>query len=180
MKDPESGDTPKAAYPPDVYAPRMPDDLSKAPPASLVRWFTMTAAAGLPAGLLWWLCAPGGAFYGDSSVPHIWLPRELVLGLIGLVAGIAVGWLVARQRSTPGSAWKAAAAAGGSILGSIIAWQTGEALGAWLQPVPDGAPSENMAFSVMSYGVLLIWPAAMAVLTFAVTLTSLLRTGLRY
>ncbi|WP_026535317.1 hypothetical protein, partial [Arthrobacter sp. H14] len=137
-------------------------------------------AAGLPAGLLWWLCAPGGAFYGDGSVPQMWLPRELMLGLIGLVAGIAAGWLVARQKSTPGSAWKVAAAAGGSILGSIIAWQTGEALGAWLQPVPDAAPSEHMAFSVMSYGVLLIWPAAMAVTTFAIALTSLLRTGLRY
>ncbi len=170
----------KAAYPPDVYAPEVPAGLSSAPPASLFRWTATTAAAGLPAGALWWIAAPGGAFYGEATAPQIWLPRELMLGLIGLGTGGFMGWLVARQRFRPEVASKAAAAATGSVFGSAIAWQSGEALGRWLGETPAGGPAAELSeFAVVSYGVLVIWPAAVGVTVFAVLLVSLLRTGPR-
>ncbi|HEV7167969.1 MAG TPA: hypothetical protein VGN49_08380 [Micrococcaceae bacterium] len=174
MTQPPSG---AQQYPPAVYAAAVPSDLTSAPPASLVRWFSSSAAAGVPAGILWWCLAPGGAFYGSGQDTSSWLARDLVLGLIGLVAGIAISVIMVPQRRSPGAYAKVAAAVVGSAVGSIIAWQLGTLAGALWGHAPAHPASESVAFSLRSYSVLAVWPAVCALIIFAVTLGSLLRSG---
>lgn len=165
----------RAGYPPSVYAAPVPADLTHAPPASLWRWTSVPAAAGLPAGLLWWLLAPGGALYGSGRDPQTWLPRDFVFGLIGFVAGLVVGWLVARQRHRPGAAAKVACAVIGSVIGSLIAWQFGLWLGDMFTHLSGEPASPHMQFSLLGLGALAIWPAAAALLCFIIIVGSMLR-----
>lgn len=164
-------------YPPAVYAAAVPRDLTSAPPASLLRWFSCTAAAGVPAGLLWWCLAPGGAFFGSGEDTSSWLGRDLVLGLIGLLAGVVVACLLLPRRRRAGSYVTVAAAVVGSVAGSVIAWQLGTLAGALWGHAPAHPASESIAFSLRSFGVLALWPASCAVIIFAATLISLLRSG---
>ncbi|MCZ2402373.1 hypothetical protein IV498_04040 [Paenarthrobacter sp. Z7-10] len=164
-------------YPPAVYAPAVPGDLTSAPPASLLRWFSSTAAAGIVVGALWWCLAPGGAFYGSGSDTAVWLPRDLVLGLIGLVAGIVTAALLLPQRRNAGSYTKILAAVAGSAAGSVIAWRLGTLAGDLWGHVPANPASDSIAFSLRSVSVLTLWPGICALIIFAVTLVSLLRSG---
>ncbi len=63
------------------------------------------AAAGLPVGLLWWLLAPTGLnlitrdpALAAGSNPETWLPRDLVLAGLFLLAGCLSGVLIAGNR----------------------------------------------------------------------------------
>ncbi len=164
-------------YPPAVYAAAVPGDLTSAPPASLLRWFSSCTAAGVPVGILWWCLAPGGAFYGSGEDTATWMGRDLVLGLIGLVAGIVIACFLAPQRRSAGAYAKVAAAVVGSAVGSVVAWQLGTLAGALWGHTPPHPASESVAFSLRSYGVLAVWPAVCAIIIFAITLGSLLRSG---
>ncbi|WP_434619236.1 hypothetical protein [Arthrobacter sp. A5] len=175
MTEPPSTGAPQ--YPPAVYAQAVPGDLTSAPPASLLRWFSCTAAAGIVVGVLWWLLAPGGAFYGSGEDPANWLPRDLVLGTLGLVAGVVVALFLLPQRRNPGSYTKVLAAVVGSAAGSVIAWQLGDLAGRLFGHAPAHPANSSIAFSLRSPGVLALWPAICALLVFAVTLISLLRSG---
>ncbi len=166
-----------AQYPPAVYAQAVPGDLTSAPPASLLRWFSLTAAAGVVVGVLWWLLAPGGALYGSGEDTATWLPRDLVLGTLGLVAGVLVAAFLLPQRRRAGSYAKVLAAVVGSAAGSVIAWQIGTLAGALFGHTPSHPVSESIAFSLRSFGVLALWPAVCSLIVFAVTLVSLLRAG---
>jgi hypothetical protein len=171
-------------YPPDVYAPAVPSDLTAAPPASLWRWFCSTAAAGLPIALAWWLAAPGGLLYGDRTDPSSWLARDLVLGLFGVLAGMVTALLLLPQLKSPtttsdpsgyvGRAYaKVVAAVLGCAVGSLLAWQLGTLAGTlWAHPEAGNAASA--AFSLRSPGVLVLWPLACAVVIFAVTVAGVL------
>src|SRR6478752_9838566 len=65
------------------------------PPARLPwKWFVAAAAGGVPAGLLWWLLAPGGLNFitrnpslASGTAPLVWLPRDLTLAGIMVLAG---------------------------------------------------------------------------------------------
>ena len=95
------------------------------------------AAAGLPAGVLWWLLAPRADFritpdgpivLGDP-VDELLIADDAVFALVmagvGLVCGGAAWWLRRRR----GVATVLALGLGGG-LASVVAWQLGELLGA--------------------------------------------------
>ncbi|WP_051388764.1 hypothetical protein [Arthrobacter sp. 35W] len=164
-------------YPPAAYAPALPADLATAPPASLWRWFTSTAAAGIVVGALWWVLAPGGAFFGSGEDFNLWLPRDLVLALLGALAGVVVAAVLLPQLRSMGSAAKAMAAVLGSGMGSLAAWQLGLFAGSLWQHVAADAPSASIAFSLRSTSVLLVWPGTAALVLFAAALLSMLRSN---
>ena len=95
------------------------------------------AAAGLPAGVLWWLLAPRADFRITADGPvALGEPVEelliaddavfaLVLAGLGLICGAAAWWLRRRR----GVATLLALVLGGG-LASVVAWQVGELLGA--------------------------------------------------
>ncbi|NYE93983.1 hypothetical protein FHU41_000204 [Psychromicrobium silvestre] len=159
-----------------IYASPTPAGLTSAPPASLLRWFSSTAAAGILVGLLWWFSAPGGAFYGKGTDTTIWLPRDLTLGLLCILAGVLTGALLVRQRRLRGAWAKLIAAVLGSGLGAVAAWLIGTFCGVLWGPSSSGNVSESIAFSLRTYSVLLLWPFAAALVFFVITLGSLLRS----
>lgn len=167
------------SYPPPVYAPAVPRDLASAPPASLLKWFFSTAALGVPAGVLWWLLSPAGALYGSGADPQTWLSRDVVLAMIELVFGLLIGALLVRHSADPGGMLKVAAGLAGCAAASVLAWQGGTLLADLLSPPPAEGAAESAAFSLMSYGVLPLWPASAALLVFGWTLGSMLRSRRR-
>ncbi|WP_052663562.1 hypothetical protein [Psychromicrobium lacuslunae] len=169
---------PQAAYgsPQQVYGLSQQEGLRTAPPASLLRWFSSTAAAGVVVGLLWWLLAPGGAFYGKGTDATVWLPRDLMLGLLCLIAGLVSGLLLLPQRRSKAAWTKLLAALLGGALGAVVAWLIGTFAGVLWGPSSSGNLSESVAFSLRSYTVLLLWPFACALVFFVFTLASLLRS----
>lgn len=159
-----------------VYGVVTPSDLTSAPPASLFRWFCSTAAGGILVGLLWWCLAPGGAFYGKGTDPTSWLPRDLVLALLCLIAGLATGIALLPQRRGKDAWKKLLAAIIGGAFGALVAWWIGTFAGVLWGPSSSGNLSESVAFSLRSYSVLVLWPFGCALVFFIVTLGSLLRS----
>lgn len=146
-------------------------------------WFFAAAAGGVPTGVVWWLLAPGGMnlitrnpSFGDGTNPAVWLPRDLTLGALLVFAGCLMAVFLTDKR---GQARQAAflLSLGGGLIGAVIAWQTG-LLAARLWDVPvDTATNPSVAFSLRSFSVLILWPAATAVSVFAPSLLNLLRQG---
>lgn len=134
------------------------------------------AAAGLPVGLLWWILAPTGLnlitrdpALGTGSNPETWLPRDLVLAGLFLLAGCLSGVLVAGNRPARlGTATVILAVAAGAVA-SLLAWGTGVLAGGWWGAAEDTSASASIAFSLRAYAMLLIWPAAIAVAIFFAT-----------
>lgn len=149
-----------------------------APSGRRRRWRGPAAitAAGLPLGLLWWLLAPAGlnlltrdASLASGTNPETWLPRDLVLAGLFLLAGCVTGVLVAGNRPArlgAAAVFLAVAAAGA---GALLAWGTGVLAGGWWGAAEDTSPSASIAFSLRAYPVLLIWPAATALALFLAT-----------
>lgn len=134
------------------------------------------ALAGIPVGLLWWLLAPTGLnlltrdpALGAGSNPEAWLPRDLVLAGLALLAGCLSGVLIAGNRPAQlaNATVVLAAAAGGAA--ALLAWGTGVLAGAWWGAAADTSASASIAFSLRAYAVLLIWPAATALAIFFAT-----------
>lgn len=167
----------RTPYPPEVYAAAPPEELVRAPQTPLWVWFALTAAAGIPAGPLWWAAAPGGAFYGDGSDPAAWLPRDLTLGLVGILIGLVIGILVARQRFAAAAAARTTTAVAGSALGSVIAWLGGEWTASLFGGPVQATASVMDGFALASFGILALWPATVALTMFIVTMSSMLRTA---
>ncbi|WP_427017182.1 hypothetical protein ACQCSX_00485 [Pseudarthrobacter sp. P1] len=168
----EPADSGLQSYPPPAYAPAVPPDLATAPPARLATWAGAAAAAGVPVGVLWWLLAPGGAWFVDGADFMAWLPRDGVLALLGVVAGIATAAILLPRRRKAGTAARAGAAVAGSLAGSVLAWRLGELAGGLA-----GKGSGDGAFVLRATGVLFLWPLAAAAVLFAGTVVSLLRSG---
>jgi hypothetical protein len=133
------------------------------------------AAAGVPAGLLWWLLAPTGLnlitrdpALGAGSNPATWLPRDLVLAGLFLLAGCLSGVFVAGKRPARLETATVVLAVAAGAAGALLAWGTGVLAGSWWGPgdTPGGA---GFAFSLRAYAMLLIWPAAIALAIFLAT-----------
>ena len=58
---------------------------------------------------------------------------------------------------------------------ALVAWQSGVLAGLWLGGPQDTSASASVAFSLRSYPVLLLWPAAVAAGYFAIGLLGFLR-----
>lgn len=159
-----------------VYSGPVTAESRTAPPASVLRWLSMPALAGILVGVLWWLLAPGGALYGQGTDTAVWLPRDLVLGGLCLLAGLISAAVLVPQRRSQAAWLKVSAALLGGILGSVVAWQIGTLAGAVWGTEVSGAMNESVAFSLRSYSVLLLWPLGCALLFFVASLGSLLRS----
>ncbi|QCO97810.1 hypothetical protein FCN77_08895 [Arthrobacter sp. 24S4-2] len=144
--------------------------------------FAVIAATGIPVGLVWWLLAPGGLnlLTGDPALARGtnaegWLPRDLVLAGLFLLAGCLTGFLLNGKRSGSPAPVTVVLAVAAGALGALIAWQAGVLAGQWWGAPEDTAPNASIAFSLRSFAVLAIWPAAVAISVFVTSLVSLLR-----
>ena len=73
-------------------------------PAAVPVWrssLALSAVAGPAAGILWWLAAPGGAFYGGGTDINLWFPRDAVLALLLALAGVCTALFSLRARRRP-------------------------------------------------------------------------------
>lgn len=158
-------------YPPPVYTQRAPKAV--APPASLLWWAGAMTVSGVLIGFGWWLLAPGGAFFGESSSPQTWLLRDLTLAGLELLAGVVVGWLLVLRLRLPGAWQRMCAAVGGSLAGSIVAVVLGQWLGMMF-----GADSTvpGADFVLRSLGAAVLWPAVASLVVFVASLVALSRT----
>lgn len=137
------------------------------------RALAVIAAAGVPVGLLWWLLAPTGLnlitrdpALGAGSNPAAWLPRDLVLAGLFLLAGCLSGVFLAGNRPARlGTATVILAVAAGAA-GALLAWGTGVLAGSIWGAAEDTSASASIAFSLRAYAMLVIWPAAIALAIF--------------
>lgn len=148
------------------------------PVRRLLPWslLLVPAAAGIPAGILWWLLAPGGLnlitrdpALAAGSVPLVWLPRDLTLAGILVLAGCLLAvFLSDGRRDDPQAALLTGLA--GALAGSILAWGTGILAARLFGPAVDASANASIAFSLRAWPVLLLWPAATAVSVFVLEL----------
>ena len=147
--------------------------------ASSWRRAAVIAAAGIPVGLLWWLLAPSGLnlLSGDPELrsggnTEGWLPRDLVLAGLFLLAGCISGAVASGSKHNAPSGRDVVLAVGAGALGALGAWGTGVACGLWWGTPEDTAAGASTAFSLRSFAVLAIWPAAAALTIFLNTVFS--------
>lgn len=143
-------------------------------------WAAGIIGTGIPAGLLWWLLAPGGmnllsgnAALASGTNSAGWLPRDLVLAGLFVVAGSLVAVLLS-GRKDGGTRRLLVVSVAASGAAAVLAWQTGVLAGLWLGQPEDTSANASVAFSLRSHTVLLLWPAAVAAGYFALRVISLL------
>lgn len=137
--------------------------------------------AGIPLGVAWWLLAPGGGLNLVSGDPGLasgmnttgWLPRDLILAGLLLLAGCLTGVLISGKDGPPVRNILMAVLCG--AVASLIAWRVGILAAEWWGTAEDASANPSIAFSLRAYPVLLVWPAATALSVFVVNLVSLLR-----
>ena len=159
----------------DAQQPGAPGLPVPGPPAGAVPWrkAALIAAAGIPVGLLWWLLAPSGLnlLSGNPDLrsggnTEGWLPRDLVLAGLFLLAGCISGAVASGSKHLVPSGRDALLAIGAGAAGALAAWGTGVVCGLWWGLPEDTAASASIAFSLRSYAVLAIWPGATALAIF--------------
>ncbi len=139
-------------------------------------WLAYFAVTGMVAGILWWLLAPGGAFYGDGRDYEVWFPRDATLAALLVLGGISSAVLALRGRflprqssaetvEKPSPALFAALLVGG-VAASVIAWRTGVFAGDLFQTPPENMANPSMVFSLRSPSVLILWPLACSAVVF--------------
>lgn len=153
---------------------------------SAVSWrkAAVIAAAGLPAGLLWWLLAPSGLNLLSGN-PELrsggntegWLPRDLVLAGLFLLAGCISGAVASGTKHHGPSGRDVLLAVGAGAVGAFAAWGTGVLCGLWWGTPEDTSVSASIAFSLRSLAVLAIWPAATALAIFLSTVFTTPKPG---
>jgi hypothetical protein len=133
----------------------------------------VVAAAGVPVGLLWWVLAPSGlnVLSGNPALRHgsnleTWLPRDLVLAGLFLLAGCIAGALQSGTKHHEPSSRDVVLAVAAGALGALLAWGTGVLCGLWWGTPEDASASASAAFSLRSYAVLAIWPLGVALSIF--------------
>jgi hypothetical protein len=131
------------------------------------------AGTGIPLGLLWWLLAPSGLnlLSGDPALASgnnvsAWLPRDLVLAGLFLLAGCITGALVSGTKPAEPTARTVVLAVASAAAGALIAWGVGVLAGAWWGAAPDPSANDSVAFSLRSHQLLAVWPAAVALTVF--------------
>jgi hypothetical protein len=142
-------------------------------PATTWRKAAVIAAAGVPVGLLWWLLAPSGLNLlsgnpelGRGGNTEGWLPRDLVLAGLFLLAGCISGAVTSGSKHDAPSGRDVLLAVGAGALGALAAWGAGEMCGLWWGAPEDTSASASIAFSLRSLAVLAIWPACTALTIF--------------
>jgi peptidoglycan/LPS O-acetylase OafA/YrhL len=140
----------------------------------------LPAVAGVPAGILWWLLAPGGLnlitrdpVLGDGAHPQVWFPRDLTLAGLLVFAGCLLAVFLADKKRQDPQADLLMGLAGG-LCGAVLAWQTGVLSARLFGPAVDATANASIAFSLRAWPVLLLWPAATAVSVFVLELMHLL------
>lgn len=151
---------------------------SARPTRRLLPWslLLVPAAAGVPAGIIWWLLAPGGLnmitrdpALASGTVPVVWLPRDLTLAGILVLAGCLLAvFLADGRRPDPQAALLTGLV--GALAGSLVAWGTGILVARIWGPAVDTSANASIAFSLRALPVLLLWPAATAVSVFVLEL----------
>ena len=142
------------------------------------RWLGFCAAAGMVAGVLWWLLAPGGAFHGDGTDYNTWFARDAVLAILLAVGGVvsAVLAMGGRRRTRLGGSAQSpllvAILAVAGAVGAVIAWRIGVFAGDLFHKPPADMANPSMVFSLRSGAVLLLWPLASSAVVFAWTFIS--------
>ncbi|WP_087874083.1 hypothetical protein [Arthrobacter globiformis] len=146
-------------------------------------WVSGIIAAGIPAGLLWWLLAPGGknlisgnAALASGTNSQGWLPRDLVLAGLFVLAGCLVAVLLSGLRDG-GTRRLLLLSVAASAAAAVLAWQTGVLAGGWLGGPQETSANASVAFSLRSLTVLVLWPAAVAAGFFVLRIIGLLRTS---
>lgn len=139
-----------------------------------LRRAALTAAFGVPVGLLWWVLAPSGLniLSGDPALRNgsnleTWLPRDLVLAGLFLLAGCIAGALGSGTKHQEPSSKDVVLAVAAGMAGALLAWGTGVLSGLWWGTPEDASTNASVAFSLRSYAVLAIWPGAIALAIFA-------------
>lgn len=136
---------------------------------SLLRWTVFPVLAGLVLGTVWAVAAPGGLFYGSGTEYATWDERDLAFAGLGLLAGLAIAFVLAATRREPGLPNRGLAALAGSILGSLAAWGTGVGLGRVLGARGVSASVAESAFGLQAVSSLAVWPGVVAVMVLALT-----------
>lgn len=167
---------------PPVRAPEEAQGARRRPRRDWV-WGAGILAAGVPAGLLWWLLAPGGrnlisgnAALASGTNTQGWLPRDLVLAGLFVFAGCLVAVLLAGRRDG-GTRRRLLLSVAAGAAAAVLAWQTGVLAGGWLGGPQDTSANASVAFSLRSLTVLVLWPAATAAGFFVLRIIALLRTS---
>ncbi|MFQ4150449.1 hypothetical protein AAGW05_17480 [Arthrobacter sp. LAPM80] len=134
------------------------------------RTLSFSVFVGIVAGILWWLLAPSGAFYGEGTDATTWFPRDATLAALLVIAGVLTAALAMRRLQQPArrSEPKSSASTGafvfalavGGLLGSVIAWRMGLFAGDLFRTPPANMPNPSIVFSLRSGPVLLLWPLA--------------------
>ena len=153
-------------------------------PAVSWRKAAVIAAAGVPVGLLWWLLAPSGLNLLSGN-PELrsggntegWLPRDLVLAGLFLLAGCISGAIASGTKHHGPSGRDVLLAVGAGAVGALAAWGTGVLCGLWWGTPEDTSASASIAFSLRSLAVLAIWPAATALAIFLNTVFTTPKPG---
>ncbi|MFK0040795.1 hypothetical protein ACIQTW_13250 [Paenarthrobacter sp. NPDC090517] len=166
-----------------VHVPAVAEQLPASKPrrSKDVLWLVLPAASGVVAGLIWWLLAPGGLNLvsgnpdlANAANPDSWLPRDLVLAALMLLAGCLTGVMLDGKLNGDGAARRFAFALLGGALGAVFAWLVGLLAAQLLGPAPDPALGPGFGFTLRSYAVLVLWPAAIAFITFVLALFGVL------
>ena len=138
-----------------------------------------SAIAGAIGGIVWWLAAPTGAFYGDGKDYATWFPRDATLALILILAGVVTALAALRAERTRRQKGDGAAVPTGAfvlllalcgLVGSVIAWRMGVFAGDLFGNPPSPLPNPSMVFSLRSGSVLLLWPLVSVLIVFLRTM----------
>ncbi|WP_223936726.1 hypothetical protein [Arthrobacter sp. StoSoilB5] len=144
-------------------------------------WLVLPAASGVVVGILWWILAPGGLnlLSGNPALanpanPDSWLPRDLVLAGLMLVAGCVTGLLLDGKLQGAGAGRRFAFALVGGAAGAVVAWLLGLLAAQLWGTAPDPSQGTDSGFTLRSYAVLVLWPGAIAFVTFVLALFGVL------
>ncbi|MFW0771609.1 hypothetical protein ACLRGI_00375 [Paenarthrobacter nitroguajacolicus] len=168
---------------PTVHVPAVAEPMFHSNPRRRkdVLWLVLPAALGVLAGVIWWLLAPGGLNLvsgnpdlASAANPVSWLPRDLVLAALMLLAGCATGVMLDGKLQGDGAGRRLAFALIGGAVGAVVAWLVGLLAAQLWGPAPDPALGPGFGFTLRSYAVLVLWPAAIAFITFVLALFGVL------
>ncbi|MFE4197282.1 hypothetical protein ACFRJ9_15570 [Paenarthrobacter sp. NPDC056912] len=144
-------------------------------------WFAVPAVSGAILGVLWWVLAPGGLNLlsgnpdlANAANPESWLPRDLILAGLVLLAGCFTGVMLDGKLHGHDAVRRLVLAVLGSAAGGVIAWLVGLLAAQLWGPAPDSALGPEYGFTLRSYSVLFLWPGATAFVTFVLALFGVL------